>query len=563
MNSIEALGPYRDRVLARLAALEGERFGARLEAHDATLWGDQAERRAVAANRLGWLALPAAMPGESAALEAFAVDVAAEGFTHAVLLGMGGSSLAPEVLRATLGVRPGSLELTVLDNTSPAAVRAVLESHDLARTLFVVSSKSGGTLEVTSFEAFFFDRVAAARGARAGRGFVAITDPGTSLEALAARRGYRRVFLNPADIGGRYSALSLFGLVPAALIGADLGALLGAARDAGTEAGVAAAVRLGAALGELALAGRDKVTLVLGEPFAALGGWIEQLIAESTGKEGRGLVPVAEEPLGDVRAYGEDRVFVATTVGDPAPLAARLEPLRAAGHPVLAWSEPASAGLGAEFLRWEIATATAGAVIGVNPFDEPNVTEAKQATRAVLDRFLAEGRVPAPQPLARRGEVEAEASPAAAGIPAGGGDPFEVAAGLAALARPGDYLAILAYLRRTDARHARLQALRVRLRDASRLATTLGYGPRFLHSTGQLHKGGPNRGLFLQITADEGPELPIPGERFGFGALRRAQAAGDFEVLARRGRRVVHLHLGSAIDEGLDALLGAAAAHRA
>ncbi len=455
---------------------------------------------------------------------------------------MGGSSLAPETLARTFGTRAGRLELTVLDNTSPAAVRAVTAAHDPARTLFVVSSKSGGTLEVTSFERHFHAAVRAALGEKAGGSFVAITDPGTSLEALARERGYARVFQNPPDIGGRYSALSYFGLVPAALIGADLEGLLAGAH---TEAlpsgeGESDAVVLGAALGELARAGRDKLTLVLPAALASLGAWIEQLVAESTGKQGHGIVPVAEETLGPPAVYGRDRVFVAIESGDDGAAAAALDALERAGHPVVRWTRPGADALGAEFLRWEIATATAGAVLGVDPFDEPNVAEAKEASRATLERDLA-GRRAAPP----------EFQPAALGD-------------LLDQARPGDYFAILAYLHRTPATHERLARLRHAVRDRARLATTLGYGPRYLHSTGQLHKGGPNTGLYLLITADEGDDVPIPGEPYGFAALRAAQAAGDLEVLERHGRRVAHLHLGAGIEGALDRLIsGLPAAARA
>jgi len=555
-------GTHAAAIEAAFESLKSARFGARLLAHDDALWGDEPAHRKVAANRLGWLDSPGAMRARVAELEAFAAEVADEGFTHAVLLGMGGSSLAPEVLRFTFGVRPGRLELAVLDNTSPAAVQAVLASHDLAKTLFVVASKSGGTLEVTSFEKFFWEKVSAVRGAGAGRAFVAITDPDTSLGRLAASRGYRRTFTNPPDIGGRYSALSFFGLVPAALIGADLAALLDGTtpeREA-LAAGGGDALRLGAALGTLALAGRDKLTLVLSPAFASVGTWIEQLVAESTGKSGRGIVPIAEEQLTEPARYGNDRVFVAT--GCPALPAATeraLDALAAAGHPVFRWNSPEPSDLGADFLRWEIATAVAGAVTRVDPFDEPNVAEAKAATQAVLQRFLADGRFPERPSASSAGALTAY-TPAAAGAP--GADAAAWASSLLAKTRDGDYFAVLAYVRRTDARHAKLQVVRHSARDRARLAGTLGYGPRFLHSTGQLHKGGANNGVFLQVTADEG-DLAIPGEPYGFGALRAAQAAGDFEVLEKHGRRVLRVHLGSDVDEGLEQLAQAFAAVRA
>lgn len=540
------------------SARRGE-FAARLWRKDATLWSTDPAHRKVAANRLGWLDLPAGMSGEVTALEAFVAEVRAEGFTHAVLLGMGGSSLAPEVMRRMLGVAPGFLELTVLDNTSPAAVRAVTAAHDPRHTLFLVSSKSGGTIEVASFEKHFFEWTRAARGADAGRAFVAITDPGSPLAARAAERGYRRVFLNPPDVGGRYSALSLFGLLPAALIGTSPAALIESAaheldearRDPSGGAGVA----FGVAIGEAALAGQDKLTLAFGPRWAPFGVWVEQLVAESTGKDGHGVVPVDGEATGPAALACADRAFVATPDLDPGfgrPIAHRDGPAW-----LLDLESPRD--LGAAFLRWEIATAAAAAVLGVDPFDEPNVSEAKHATQVVLDRALAEGHFPAEVPLVSGNSWSVfAAGPAESALrTAGAGEPGAALTALLSLARPGDYLALLAYLHATPAVDEALQRVRVAACGHSGLASTLGIGPRFLHSTGQLHKGGSDQGLFLQVTADEGPDVPIPGEPYSFGMLRRAQAAGDYEVLARRGRRVVRLHLEGDIVAGLARLAGA------
>jgi len=561
MNLARLDPAWRERVQARLAALDSSGWMQRLWARDPGLWSDDPAHQAVARNRLGWLDVAAAMEPRAAEFEAFAAEVAGEGFTHTVLLGMGGSSLAPEVLRQTFGVAPGRLDLAVLDSTSPASVRGVLDSHDPARTLFVVSSKSGGTLEVTSFEAACFEWVRAARGDAAGRSFVAITDPGTSLGALAASRGYRRVFENPPDIGGRYSALSCFGLVPAALIGADVRGLLAhaAAERRRNQPGVAPTDQpglvLGALLGETALRGRDKLTLVLGREIAALGDWVEQLVAESTGKDGRGIVPVVGETLASPEVYGDDRVFVAVSVAPlPGSTQRALDVLRHAGHPVLEWRASTVAALGEEFLRWEIATAVASSILGVDSFDEPNVTEAKQATQAVLERALADGRFPERAAVATDGAMRAEApaAVAAALAPRADADPAAWAAALPALAAPGDYFAVLAYLRPTPSRLQRLDRIRAAARAQARVATTAGIGPRFLHSTGQLHKGGPATGVFLQLTADEGPDVAIPGREFGFATLVAAQAWGDFEVLERRGRRVLRLHLGADPDAALD-----------
>jgi transaldolase / glucose-6-phosphate isomerase len=538
-------------------ARRGE-FATRLWQKDATLWSADPAHQKVAANRLGWLDLPAGMRGEVAGLEAFVAEIRAEGFTHAVLLGMGGSSLAPEVMRRMLGVAPGFLELTVLDNTSPAAVRAVTVAHDPRRTVFLVSSKSGGTIEVASFEKHFFEWVRAARGDGAGRAFVAITDPGSPLARRAAERGYRRVFLNPPDVGGRYSALSLFGLLPAALLGASPTALLeSAAREldeARRDPGGGAAVAFGFAVGEAALAGQDKLTLAFGPRWAPFGAWVEQLVAESTGKDGHGVVPVDGEETGPAALARADRAFVATP--DLAPALGRQIAHREGPAWLLDLESPRD--LGAAFLRWEIATAAAAAVLGVDPFDEPNVSEAKQATQAVLDRALAEGHFPTESPLAHGSGWELYAAgPAEPALRATGArDPRSALAALLALARPGDYLALLAYLHATATVDQALQHVRVAAAGDSGLASTLGIGPRFLHSTGQLHKGGPDRGLFLQITADEGPDVPIPGEPYSFGMLRRAQAAGDYEVLARHGRRVARLHFEGDVTAALGRLAG-------
>jgi transaldolase/glucose-6-phosphate isomerase len=540
------------------SARRGE-FAARLWRKDATLWSTEPAHQKVAANRLGWLDLPAGMRGEVAGLEAFVAEVRADGFTRAVLLGMGGSSLAPEVMRRMLGVAPGFLELTVLDNTSPAAVRAVTAAHDPRHTLFLVSSKSGGTIEVASFEKHFFEWTRAARGDGAARAFVAITDPGSPLAARAAERGYRRVFLNPPDVGGRYSALSLFGLLPAALIGASPAALIESAareldaarRDTSGGAGVA----FGTAIGEAALAGQDKLTLAFGPRWSPFGAWVEQLVAESTGKNGHGVVPVDGEATGPAALASADRAFVATPDLDPAlgrPIAHRDGP---------AWllDLDSSRDLGAAFLRWEIATAAAAAVLGVDPFDEPNVSEAKHATQAVLDRALAEGRFPAEVPLTQGdGWSIFAAGPAESVLPAAGAhDPAAALAALLSLARPGDYLALLAYLHATPAVDEALQRVRVAACGNSGLASTLGIGPRFLHSTGQLHKGGSDQGLFLQITADEGPDVPIPGEPYSFGMLRRAGPGPRSLRQPARGRRVVRLHLEGDVVAGLTQLAGA------
>jgi hypothetical protein len=415
------------------------------------------------------------------------------------------------VLRRTLGVAPGGLELHVLDTTHPAAIAALERSLDLERTLFIAASKSGGTIETLSHFAFFHEKL------RSGKQFAAITDPGTPLEALARARGFRAVFLNPADIGGRYSALSLFGLVPGALIGADLHRLLDPAEEMAAACHQCVPCEenpgawLGAALGEAARAGRDKLTLLAGPDLASLGPWVEQLVAESTGKEGKGILPVVGEDVGPPAVYGSDRLFVA--FGDDPALDA-LEALETAGHPVIRLADAGPERLGAEFFRWEVATAVAGQVLDINPFDQPNVAEAKAASREVLDS----------------GAVEDP-----------GLDDLEPL--LSSLDR-GDYVAILAYLDPNAENEAAVQRARLAIRDRFEVATTVGFGPRYLHSTGQLHKGGPDSGVFIQVVdVERQVDVPVPGQPFTFGSLIDAQALGDLRSLRARGRRVARVTL--------------------
>ncbi len=544
------LGAHAGKVRERLEALRGEGFHRRLVACDDSLWGEDPARRRVASTRLGWVTVPTSMLERAEEFAALAREAADEGYERVLLLGMGGSSLAPEVLSRVFTGHVKGLPLRMLDDTSPASVRAAIAACDPRTTLVLVASKSGGTVEVASFEKAFYSRAEASLGERAGRGFVAITDPGTSLEMLAATRHYRRVFSNPADIGGRYSALSCFGLVPAALLGIDTAALC---REAIAERTAVAAdggpaMELGAALGTLAHAGHDKLTLVMGPEFAALGVWIEQLVAESTGKEGRGILPVDGEPLLAPDAYGKDRVFVSVSLGAlPAATAAALDALAAAGHPVIRWTREAREAIGAEFMRWEVATAVAGAVIGVNPFDEPNVAEAKAATKRVLQQVAALGHFPTHDPRAVDAPLAVHAT-ASYGV--SGGDAKAWATAFLSGLKPGDYAAMLAYLHRTDARHAALERIRQAILRATGNATTLGYGPRYLHSTGQLHKGGPSTGAFLQITSEEGDE-PIPGESFSFQVLRDAQAAGDYEVLVAHELRTMRVHMRGDAEAGL------------
>jgi len=509
---LRGLAPQVER---RLAALDAAKVPSRIWARDPTVWKPDPNTPEIR-DRLGWLTVVDTMRADLPRLRGFAEQVRGA-FRRVVLCGMGGSSLAPEVLRLSGRPAAGYPTLHVLDSTDPGAVAAA-GAGGVGQTLFLISSKSGTTLEPDCFYRHFWE-LAGQRGAQ----FAAITDPGTPLARLAAERRFRETFLNPADIGGRYSALSYFGLVPAALLGLDVGRLLDRATRMITACGPGVAARdnpgawLGAVLGEAALSGRDKATILASPGIASYGLWAEQLIAESTGKEGTGILPVAGEPLGPPEVYGSDRVFIAMSLSDERdPVTdAGLAALGAAGHPVvrLVLADPDD--LGAEFFRWEFATAVAGAILGINAFDQPNVAESKANTEAVLTKGAP------PRPLADK----------------------DALGRFVAQVRPGDYVALLAYLPPTSEHDRRLAAVRLALRNRLRVATTLGYGPRYLHSTGQLHKGGPPRGHFLEITALPATDLPIPGKPFTFGQFEAAQAEGDLQALDRRGRPALQLRL--------------------
>ena len=520
------LGVHTKAVEEALHDFERRDLAARIWRHDHTVWKpDPAE----ISDRLGWLNVTDMMSEQVPALESFAGEVRDAGFRHVVLLGMGGSSLGPEVLRQTFGSAKGYPELIVLDSTLPASVRAVGAAIDPRHTLFLASSKSGATVEPLAFYKHFRGLVEQAVGKDpAGQSFVAITDPGTSLEAMARERGFRRVFLNPPDIGGRYSVLSYFGLVPAALTGIDIQALLRRADSMRQRCAAGVPTRenpglwLGAAMGALAAQGRDKLTLVTSPSIGSFGLWVEQLIAESTGKEGKGIVPVAGEPLVDSSEYGDERLFVYLRLegDDNAASDGATESVKSSGHPVVRLELRDKHDLGAEFFRWEFATAVAGAILGIQPFDQPDVQAAKDETSRVLQEYQASGRPPRLETLSSVGELLSKPS-------------------------DGDYLAIMAYVRQTPEADRMLADLRGRVLERYRLATTLGYGPRFLHSTGQLHKGGPDSGLFLQVTADRDEDVDIPGEPYTFGVLADAQAMGDLLALQALGRRVARVHMGA------------------
>ncbi len=530
------LGPHQRAVTAALTQLARDNVVARIWDKDHTVWKDDPTE---ITDRLGWLTISRDMTEHVSDLRTFAEEARNEGIRDVVLLGMGGSSLGPEVLRQCIGSAEGFPALTVLDSTVPARVGTVTRSIDPARTLFIVSSKSGGTIEPNSFYKHFRQSVERAVGVeRAGRHFIGITDPGTSLAALGAADGFRRVFENPPDLGGRYSVGSFFGLVPAALCGMDCGKLLDRVSQMAARCEAGPGVRnnpggwLGAAIGALALQGRDKLTLAASPEVGSFGLWVEQLIAESTGKDGKGILPVVTEPLLEPDAYADDRLFVHVRLsgGDNAAADVALERIRDAGHPVITLEMDDVYDIGAEFFRWEMATAVAGHLLSIQPFDQPNVQQAKDMTNRVLETYVNEGALPD----AEEGSVH----------------------GLLDQATEGDYLSIMAYAEETDGVTNAVNMLRQYAMRKHRIATTLGYGPRFLHSTGQLHKGGPNTGLFLQMAADVRTDIPIPGERFGFGTLAAAQAIGDYEALVEAGRRVVRINLGADAEAAVLRLLG-------
>ena len=569
MTSAGSLGQAVQRTLSDL---EQQKFVRRLWDKDATLWKSEPEHQKIIRNALGWLTITQEMRKRLGEIKSFVEEVRRAGFSHAVLLGMGGSSLCPDVLRATFGSTSGYPELHVLDSTVPANVAHVEKRIDIEKTLFIVSSKSGGTTETLSFYQYFYGLLQKVKGDRAGENFIAITDPGSGLEKLAKGKNFLHIFSGAPDIGGRYSALSDFGMVPAALIGIDLADFFDRADSMARACGAGVAIRenpgvsLGVTMAEAARAGRDKVTFVISPEIATFADWAEQLIAESTGKEGKGLVPVAGESLGEPASYGNDRLFVRMQLASDSGAATeqKLAALEKAGHPVVRIPVAEKLDLAQEFFRWEIATATAGALMGINAFNQPNVQESKDNTKRLLEQFRTEGKLPAETAVLAAGGLEffcdAGTRTAIEKLTKGNASPEAYLAAFCQLARPGDYAALMAYLERTDEIEASLQSIRLALRNALHTATTLGFGPRFLHSTGQLHKGGPNSGLFLQLTASDSQDLPIPGEPYSFSVLAQAQALGDLQSLQSKKRRVVRVNLGGDVKAGLNRLSKALAA---
>ncbi|MBZ0167929.1 transaldolase [Candidatus Methylomirabilis lanthanidiphila] len=561
--------PLTAAVNGSLAEWRAQDKVGRLWSRDASLWTGKDE-----AEWLGWLGITHDQLAHIERLASMTEAVKGAGFSHVLLLGMGGSSLCPEVMKRTFGTISGHPELHVLDSTDPAQVKAFENTVDLTHTLFIVSSKSGSTLEPNIFKQYFFDRVSRLIGPKeAGRHFIAITDPGSIMQQVAERDGFRRVFFGWANIGGRYSALSDFGLVPAAIMGVDIAKLLDR-----TEEMVCACmpsvpvednpgVVLGAVLGTAANAfGRDKVTIIASPGIAGLGAWLEQLLAESTGKDGKGLIPIDREALSWPDVYGSDRIFVYLRLlsAPDAVQDASVDALEHAGHPVVRIGVDDPYDLGEEFFRWEVATAVAGAILGIHPFDQPDVEASKTATRKLTAEYEKTGALPAETPIFTEAGITLftdEKNTAALRKMTNGNHTLAgyMKAHLNRLGA-GDYFALLAYIEMNRAHERTLQTMRHNVRDAKRIATCLEFGPRFLHSTGQLYKGGPNTGVFLQITCDDAVDLPVPGHRYTFGMVKAAQARGDFQVLLERDRRVLRAHLGPDVGGGLATLQQAMAA---
>lgn len=539
------LGELGRAVEATLGELAEQHVVSRIWAHDHTVWKPDPTE---IANRLGWLTIMEPLIAALPEIDALVSEVGAEGYAHALLLGMGGSSLAPDVFRRAFGAQPGYLELGVLDSTDPGAVAAYAEDFDLRRTLFIVATKSGGTVETLSaFKYFYNELLALMPAAEAGRHFVAITDPGSGLAQLASDRGFRKTFLNDPDIGGRFSVMSYFGMTPAVLLGLDAALLLTRAQAMAVSCGPAIPPEenpgawLGAIMGALARAGRDKLTFIISPALESFGDWVEQLVAESTGKDGQGILPVVGEPVGAPFDYGADRAFVYLRLDGEGVYDPEVAALVAAGQPVVQLNLADRYDLGGQFFLWEMATAVAGHCLGIQPFDQPNVEAAKVQARKFVKAYQEQGALP--------------------DIPAGPPEAATLRA-FVAQGQPGDYISIHAYVTPTPETDAALFNLRAALREITRLAVTTGYGPRFLHSTGQLHKGDAGHGLFVQLIADAARDLPIPDApgrpeaALTFDVLKKAQALGDYQALVDAGRRVLRVALGVDAATGIAALVG-------
>ncbi|OLD80110.1 MAG: hypothetical protein AUF67_13470 [Acidobacteria bacterium 13_1_20CM_58_21] len=528
---------------------------ARLWQKDASLWSGTDE-----SNWLGWLTITEEQIAHIDVLKQVAEDVKKARFKDALLLGMGGSSLCPEVLSMTFGKMKGFPELHVLDSTDPAQIKAIEAKVDLQRTLCIVSSKSGSTLEPNIYKQYFFERVKAKVGEKeAGNHFSAITDPGSKMQQVAEADKFRRIFLGVPSIGGRYSAISNFGMVPAAVMGLDVEKFLKNTEEMVTACGASSAadfnpgVILGTILGVAANHGRDKITIVTSPGIFDLGAWLEQLIAESTGKIGKGIIPVDRERLARPASYGNDRVFAYVRLASKPNKAqdAAVAALEKAGHPVVRITLPNTYNLGQEFFRWEIATAVAGSIIGINAFNQPDVEASKIETKKLTSEYETTGSLPAESPFFEEKGIKLFADEKNTAALKGGAKLADVLKAHLSRIGAGDYFAVLGYITMNPANEKTLQTIRHAVRDKKKVATVLGFGPRFLHSTGQAYKGGPNSGVFLQITGDDAKDLPVPGQKYTFGIVKAAQARGDFAVLAERGRRALRVHLGKNLKTGL------------
>lgn len=543
-----SLGALEHRTTTALQDAERDGVAKRIWRKDAGLWKDDEASRKIISNSLGWLTVPDEMMGVADELMEFANLIRQRGYQSVMVCGMGGSSLCPEVLAKTFGRQAGFPELLVLDSTDPDVLADLLNRVEIERCLFVIASKSGSTTEPNTFYKFWYDQIGK-RSDNPGANFIAITDPGSPLVETANELGFQRIFLNQSDIGGRYSALSYFGMVPAALMGIDIRKFLSGAKEAAQSCSASmpvslnSALQLGAIIGESANSGRDKLTLVIDPSIATLGLWIEQLVAESTGKEGKGVLPVAGEELGKPAVYGNDRLFVSIAAGETSQETRdALRLLSDAGHPVVFRELKDIYDLGGEFFNWEFATACAGWRLRINPFDQPNVQESKDATKELLNTFVSHGSLPQQDQLVSDDHLRIFAGTAPENLP--NSSTLDALRALLATAQPRDYIALLDYFEETPAIESQLQELRTFLRDSTKCATTTGYGPRFLHSTGQLHKGGPASGVFLQIIAKDATDFPVPGESYTFSILKQAQALGDFRSLSQRNRRAIRIELG-------------------
>jgi len=541
------------KVQAVLQTMSAARYASRIWNKDASLWSSEPGQQEKIKNRLGWLRLPERCLPRVGELAQFADDIRQEGFEHVVLLGMGGSCLGAWALERIVEARAGYASLKVLDSTVPAEVLRVTESIKPELTLFVVASKSGATTEVLSFFEYFYDQIRQIKGDQAGENFVIITDQGSALAEIADRRGLRATFENWPDVGGRFSVLSYFGMVPAALAGLPIGQILEGGQVMAAACGPLVppeqnpGLRLGALLGACYGLGRDKITFLTPAELESFADWVEQLLAESTGKQDKGFVPVVREPVGNPEVYGDDRLFVHIHLPGDEQFGGLISELKAAGHPVIDIELAEANSIGQEMYRWELGTAVVGALMGINPFDEPNVQESKDKTRQVLAEYVQGGQLPQSTPDVVEDTLRFYGA-------AGADSAAEALSQLFGQAEVGEYVAIMAYLPQEPDTDRVLNQLRGQIRDALRVPATLGYGPRFLHSTGQLHKGGPNTGLLIQLVGEDGFAVPIPGKEYDFATLKEAQAIGDFAVLQQRDRRVLRIELGRKVDRGLATL---------